>query len=140
MRRRCRGARVLSPLAEDPYQEALAIVVALEEQCAIAERHLNTLDWGALETAWFEERRLTHAIDNALHALPLPIDAQWRVHFETRLKAIHASRELQLRRIEKYCAGISERMTIISRFRAAARSLGKQEMPPVGLARLDATQ
>jgi hypothetical protein len=106
------------------------IVTAIERSCAGAEEALRRCAWDELSGFAFEQRRLTHALEQAVERLPPGSRIESVV---ARLREVERFRADQLHRLERYRDDVGERLKVISLWRSAARSLApsEKEVPAV---------
>ena len=113
---------------------------ALEGACAEAERALMQADWSAFDQAARDQRRLTHALQNAMFAAEAERTPEFDEKITRRLQSVYLVRENQIQRIRQYQERVSKRLSTISKWKNASRSMLSGYKPKRGLASLDVSR
>ncbi|MHB1550810.1 MAG: hypothetical protein ACYCX6_06410 [Vulcanimicrobiaceae bacterium] len=118
--------RVLAPSADAPPELAAATaqLETLEALVATMERCLLARDWASLEIAMADSRRVTHALQNAMEEARDARDESFDLGVYERLLFVHGARQNQMARIRQYRDSVGERLTLIARWKDAARTIG----------------
>lgn len=116
----------------DPRREIVAFVEELERLCAKAERELTSLRWSDLDVTMADQRRVTQALINTVHATmdvrPPEFDKQVR----KRIDRIYAYRDNQLKRLVAYRDNVRGRLRLIAKAKEARRSFGAYARTGIG--------
>lgn len=120
--------RVLAPSADAPPEliAATAELETLEALVADMERFLLARDWASLEIAMADSRRVTHALQNAMEEARDARDESFDLGIYERLLFVYGARQSQMARIRQYRKGVGERLTLIARWKDAARTIGEE--------------
>jgi hypothetical protein len=137
---------VLPPAVEKALQPSadrellLAAVEAslreLETLCGTLERTLMQRRWSEMEGAICDSRRVTHALQNAMDEAGNVRDAAFDEQVFRRLRYVFAIRDNQMKRLQQYRSTVSERLTLLARWKAALKAIGSKR-PVSRLASLD---
>lgn len=121
MRRR-RAA--LSPLDSrlHPGPQIVALVTELERCTNIAEDALVGRQWAELELLLAEQRRITHALANAVTQSTGERPGRFDAELRRRLDAVDRRRSDQLRRLQAFHDAVGSRLTVMARAKAMRRA------------------
>lgn len=97
----------------------------LELLCTSIEHALTRRHWDELDKAIADSRRVTHALKNAMDDAAELRDPQFDEGVFRRLRYVHAIRQHQMSRLQQYHDAVGERLQLISRWKAAVRSMGR---------------
>ena len=109
----------------------------LEMLCGRLEAALMRRDWAGLQASLTDSRRTTHALQNALDEAKDARDQQFDEAIFRRIRYVHAIRENQMVRLRKFHDAVGERLTLISRFKSAMRSMVPRRRASSRLGSLD---
>ncbi len=123
-------AAALPPSDSSARSAALAEIGALERSCADLEAALQEHDWERLDAAIGAARRITHSLEKELEREDLDRDDAFDTLVRERLERIHAIRERQIVRLSAYHEELGERLKTFVKFKAYARSIGANTIPP----------
>ena len=119
------------PPSDSPARlAALAEIGALETSCAELEAALQEHDWERLDAAIGSARRITHSLEKELERDDLERDEAFDALVRERLERIHAIRDRQIVRLSAYHEELGERLKTFVKFKAYARSIGANTIPP----------
>jgi hypothetical protein len=99
-------------------------LAALEALCGEVERGMMARRWDQLGTVLAESRRVRHALQNAMDAARDARDERFDTEIFQRLRYLYAVRENQIARLRTYQHSVRERLSLIARWKNAARTLG----------------
>jgi len=113
----------LSP-SDDPHPGALivALVAELEASIAVAEDALIAREWPQLELLLAEQRRVTHAIANAVALSDGQRPERFNSELRRRLDAVDRRRADQLRRLQAFHDAVGSRLAVMGRAKAMRRA------------------
>jgi hypothetical protein len=117
--------------AEHPGRQIVTLVGELEAMVASAESALVERDWDALGVVLADQRRITHAISNAVLRSNGERPEGFDRELNRRLKAIETKRADQMRRLEAFHAAVGQRLTVLARGKAMRRSIEPAPNRPV---------
>lgn len=104
----------------EPVEAALR---ELELLCGRLERALMRRDWESINRAMADSRRATHALANAMEEAQPVRDAAFDEQVNRRLQRVHGIRENQLARLQQYHQAVGQRLQLVTRWKAAIKSL-----------------
>lgn len=107
----------------------------LECLCGSLERALMRRRWDDLEMAIADSRRVTHALQNAMHEAVAARTPEFDENVFARLRQVGAIRQNQMARLQQYQNAVGERLRLMSRWKAALRSMAGR--PPARLHAVD---
>ena len=110
---------------------------SLEELCGTLETALMRRRWSELDTAIADSRRVTNALQNAMEDARHVRDEQFDESVLRRIRFVHAIRQNQMVRLQQFNDAIGERLSLLARWKSAARSMTKPQRPASRLAILD---
>lgn len=96
-------------------------LTALEAALADAERAGRTGDWEAANRSFLEQRRLQHALENAMHAAREARTPAIDEVLFARLSRIGLTRDRQIAELQRYRDGVSEQLNTLGNWKRAAR-------------------
>ena len=132
---------LLQPDEQRVLLEAVAReVVALEQLCNELASSADSHDWTRFETALRDCRRVTHALENALHDSEGQRHEAFEKQLHARVKRILEMREVQLKRLHEYHETVGEKLRTISKWKTYARAIGSRAGNPPSAAGLDTVQ
>jgi hypothetical protein len=103
----------------------------LEAQCARLAPLVEVRDWRGLSKLTSDMARERHAMMNAWDAAASARTPQFEQEIRERIARVVEYRAWYLGRLEEYRGGVSERLSLISRWKAYARSIaGKPRRQP----------
>lgn len=121
-----------------------ALLAAVEEQlrelenlCGALERALMRRSWPDLEAAIADSRRVTHALQNALDDARTVRSEAFDEDISKRIRYVFAIRENQMLRLQQFNGAVGERLSLMARWKAAARAMGAPRKPASRLASLN---
>jgi len=120
----------LLPSDSPARSAALAEIGALESSCSELEAALQEHDWERLDAAIGAARRITHSLEKELERDDLDRDEAFDLFVRERLERIHAIRDRQIVRLSAYHEELGERLKTFVKFKAYARSIGANSIPP----------
>jgi hypothetical protein len=121
----------LRPLA-DRRREIVALVEELDQLCADGERHLMGLRWSDLELTLADQRRVTQALINIVHATMNERTPEFDDQLKRRIDRIYAVRDNQLKRLMVYRDSIRKRLRVLSQAKQVRRSFGAYARAGIG--------
>ena len=95
----------------------------LESLCGSIERALTRRLWNELDVAIADSRRVMHALQNAMDDAAGVRSAAYDETVFRRLRYVHTIRQNQMVRLQQYHDAVGERLALISRWKAAVRSM-----------------
>ena len=109
----------------------------LEGLCGTIERALMQCRWDDFEQAMSDSRRVTHAIENAMHDAAQVRDAAFDERIQRRLRHVHVIRENQMLRLQQYHQAVGERLHLVTRWKSAIKSIAARLPEPVRISALN---
>jgi hypothetical protein len=117
------------PSAEPhPARTIIGLVGELDALVSAAEDLLTRRAWAALEKSLADQRRITHAISNAMRLSAGERPERFDLELRARLRAIAARRSEQLRRLCAYRDSIGARLEVMTRAKAMRRAVRSPEL------------
>lgn len=116
-------------------EEVELLLSELESLCGSLERALMRRRWGDLETAIADSRRVTHALQNAMHDALAVRTPEFDERIFSRISRIGAIRQNQMARLQQYHGAVGERLRLMARWKSALRSMAGA--PPARLQAVD---
>lgn len=95
----------------------------LEAQCRELGPMIDRRDWGGFERLLSDMGRARHAVMNAWEAAQSERTVEFDREIATRVRRVLEYREWQLRRLQRFQDESGERLQLISRWKAYARSV-----------------
>lgn len=120
----------------DRRREIVALVEELEQLCAQGERDLMGLRWKDLDVTLADQRRVTQALVNAVHATMDLRTPEFDGELRRRIDRIYAVRDNQLKRLIAYRDNVRKRLRVLAQAKQARRSFGAYA--PQGIGHLNA--
>lgn len=136
-----RASQILQPSDNPPVDPLLASIdaelSALESAVADGERAISSAQWDRLEESMFQQRRLTHALQNAMaagkEARTRAVDAA----IFKRLQRIGLTRDRHIEKLKERQASLLDQINSINRWKRAARRWLEGFRAKTGTAGLD---
>ncbi|MFN2462006.1 MAG: hypothetical protein ABR591_15215 [Candidatus Velthaea sp.] len=100
----------------------IGFVAELEASTVAAEEALVQRDWTVLENLLAEQRRLTHAISNAVALSDGERPAAFDAELHRRLATLETRRGDQMRRLTAFHAAVGERLAVVARAKVMRRA------------------
>lgn len=100
---------------------------SLERLVAENERLLTARNWDAFENNFADQRRVTHALQNAMEEASVDRQGPYGQTVMKRLRYIYAVRQNQMERLKAYQGAIKERLNLLSRWKQAAAGWMKKQ-------------
>lgn len=100
----------------------VTLVTDLDTSVRNAEEILIARDWAALEGVLAEQRRLTHAISNAIALTNGRRPDAFDIELQRRLTGIEGRRADQMRRLEAFHHAVGSRLSVMARAKAMRRA------------------
>ncbi|GAC1422180.1 MAG: hypothetical protein NVSMB64_30690 [Candidatus Velthaea sp.] len=117
------------PSAEaHPGATIVALVGELEASLDTAEDLLVVRQWAELSAILDDQRRITHAISNAVALSAGRRPAAFEGELKSRMRAIEVRRAGQLRRLEAFHAAVASRLELMARGDAMRRATRPPEV------------
>ncbi len=110
------------PSVDPRAAEIIGTIVEFEQSVAEAEGALVIRDWPRIDALLSDQRRLTHALANALEATRDARPQTFTDEVNRRLGGITERRADQLRRLIAFNHLVNSRLTMIARSRGMRRS------------------
>lgn len=113
----------LSQLLAEPDATVEAVereLRSLERLVAENERLLTARNWDGFEDNFRDQRRVTHALQNAMEEAGVDREGPYGQKVMKRLRYIYAVRQNQMERLKSYQGAIKERLNLLSRWKQAA--------------------
>ena len=110
---------------------------ALESLCGKLETALVRRRWDDLADAIADSRRVTHALQNALDDSRSVRSAEFDESIFRRIRYVFAIRQNQMVRLQQFNDAVTERLSLLARWKSAVRSMGSGRPPASRLASLD---
>jgi hypothetical protein len=115
-----------------PGRRIVVLVGELERSVADAETALIARDWQHLGELLTEQRRLTHAVANAVDETNGQRPDGFDQEFQRRLKAIELKRADQMRRLQAFNSAVGSRLAVMARAKTMRRTLANpDDRPPI---------
>ncbi|GAC1403304.1 MAG: hypothetical protein NVSMB64_04780 [Candidatus Velthaea sp.] len=115
----------MSPSAEShPGAAIVAYVSELEASLEATEELLVARAWPELEMQLSDQRRITHAISNAVALSEDQRPASFELELKRRLQAIETRRADQLLRLQAFHDAVGSRLAVMARAKAMRRATG----------------
>ena len=96
----------------------------LETLCGTLEGALMRRRWKDLDTAISDSRRVTHALQNALDEARSVRTPEYDESIFRRIRYVFAIRQNQMVRLQQFNDAVGERLSLLARWKAAARAMG----------------
>lgn len=109
----------------------------LEALCGKLEAALMHREWGDLDAAIAQSRRVTHALQNAMQDAREVRDERFDEAIFRRIRYVHAIRQQQMTRLAQFNEAVGERLQLLSRWKSALRSMATPRQGVSRLASLD---
>ncbi|HXF33682.1 MAG TPA: hypothetical protein VN603_03855 [Candidatus Acidoferrales bacterium] len=116
----------------DRRREIVALVEELDQLCADGERHLMSLRWSDLDLTLADQRRVTQALINVVHATMNERTPEFDDQLKRRIDRIYAVRDNQLKRLMVYRDNIRKRLRVLSQAKQVRRSFGAYARTGIG--------
>lgn len=113
--------RLASPDPNALLQRVVDELRALEEACADAERIVQQCAWDQLEESIRNQRRLTHALANAMDASSAVRSLEFDEKVRNRLRFIGLTRDRHITQLQKAQTEIGARLNTLTSWKRAAR-------------------
>lgn len=97
----------------------------LESLCGAIERALTRRLWNELDVVIADSRRVTHELQNAMDDAAGVRSEAFDENVFRRLRYVHTIRQNQMVRLQQYHDAVGERLALISRWKAAVRSMSR---------------
>lgn len=127
-----------------PLDEREVLLAAVEEQLHALETLCGTLEtalmrrrWNDLDAAIADSRRVTHALQNALDDARSARDEAYDEAISKRIRYVFAIRQNQMVRLQQFNGAVTERLSLLARWKSAVRSMGKPRQTQPRLKILD---
>jgi len=98
------------------------LVTELEECTAQAEEALVARDWTQLDALLAEQRRVTHALANAVAVSDGERPERFNSELRRRLDSIDRRRADQMRRLQAFHDAVGSRLSVMARAKAMRRA------------------
>lgn len=95
----------------------------LEYLCGNLERALLRRRWDDLAAAIADSRRVTHALQNAMHDAESVRTSEFDESIFRRIRQVGAIRQNQMARLQQYHSAVGERLRLMARWKSALRSM-----------------
>jgi hypothetical protein len=120
----------LSPLDNaHPGTQIVALVSELERCIVTAEDALVAREWPQLETLLAEQRRITHALSNAVLQSAGQRPSRFDAELRRRLDAVDRRRADQLRRLQAFHDAVGSRLSVMARAKTMRRAVSPNGRP-----------
>jgi hypothetical protein len=113
----------LLPLASAVLDDVRTSVSMLEAQCKVLGPLIDRHDWHGFARLLSEMSRARHLVMNAWEAAQPERTPEFDQEIAARVRRVLEYREWQLKRVESYNAETGDRLQLISRWKAYARSI-----------------
>lgn len=109
------------PAAEKLLEEVERELTALESALAQAEVAGRIGDWDSANRSFVEQRRVQHALENAMHAARDVRTPEFDKSIFERLSRIGLTRDRQIADLKRYRDGVSAQLNTLANWKRAAR-------------------
>lgn len=116
-----------------PGPHIVALVAELEGSVRDAEGLLIEREWERLDALLADQRRITHAISNAVTLSDGQRPDAFDRELGRRLRAIEERRADQMRRLRAFSEAVGSRLSVMARAKLMRKARSGDESPPPSL-------